>query len=148
MGLGVEDLRWMIPVRPGDVLHVEGELAELIPSRTKPQGIAKVKWTAYNLRLALLAALFSAISFKAEASSAQAAMLSRSAYTIHRPLRRTSKASSCRAKVASANLRLCNSSTRGSRSMVCRAPGKMGNSASSAHQFDNIVTAQLRNETR
>ncbi len=48
MGLGVEDLRWMIPVRPGDVLHVEGELAELIPSRTKPQGIAKVKWTAYN----------------------------------------------------------------------------------------------------
>ncbi len=48
MGLGVEDLRWMIPVRPGDVLHVEGEVAELIPSRTKPQGIAKVKWTAYN----------------------------------------------------------------------------------------------------
>jgi acyl dehydratase len=50
MGLGVEDLRWMIPVRPGDVLHVEGEVAELIPSRTKPQGIAKVKWTAYNQR--------------------------------------------------------------------------------------------------
>ena len=35
-----------------------------------------------------------------------------------------------------------NSSTRGSRSIACRAPGKMGNSASSAHQFDNIVTAQ------
>src|SRR3989449_1581296 len=50
MGLGVEDLRWMIPVRPGDVLHVEGEVAELISSRTKPQGIAKVKWTAYNQR--------------------------------------------------------------------------------------------------
>jgi acyl dehydratase len=43
MGLGVEDLRWMIPVRAGDLLHVEGEVAELIPSRTKPQGIAKVK---------------------------------------------------------------------------------------------------------
>jgi acyl dehydratase len=42
--------RWMMPVRPGDVLHVEGEVAELIPSRTKPQGIAKVKWTAYNQR--------------------------------------------------------------------------------------------------
>ena len=26
--------------------------------------------------------------------------------------------------------------------MACRAPGKVGNSASSAHQFDNIVTAQ------
>ena len=38
----------MMPVRPGDVLHVEGEVVELIPSRTKPQGIAKVKWTAYH----------------------------------------------------------------------------------------------------
>jgi acyl dehydratase len=50
MGLGVDDLRWMTPVRPGDVLHVEGEVVELIPSRTKPQGIAKVKWTTYNQR--------------------------------------------------------------------------------------------------
>jgi acyl dehydratase len=50
IGSGVEDLRWMIPVRPGDVLHVEGEVVELIPSRTKPQGIAKVKWTTYNQR--------------------------------------------------------------------------------------------------
>jgi acyl dehydratase len=50
MGLGVDDLRWMTPVRPGDTLHVEGEVVELIPSRTKPQGIAKVKWTAYNQR--------------------------------------------------------------------------------------------------
>ncbi len=53
MGLGVDDLRWMTPVRPGDVLHVEGEVVELIPSRTKPQGIAKVKWTTYNLLAAL-----------------------------------------------------------------------------------------------
>jgi acyl dehydratase len=50
LGLGVDDLRWMMPVRPGDVLHVEGEVVELIPSRTRPQGIAKVKWTAYNQR--------------------------------------------------------------------------------------------------
>jgi acyl dehydratase len=50
LGLGVDELRWMMPVRPGDVLHVEGEVVELIPSRTKPQGIAKVKWTAYNQR--------------------------------------------------------------------------------------------------
>jgi acyl dehydratase len=48
MGLGVENLRWMMPVRPGDVLHVEGEVVELTASRTKPQGIAKIKWTAYN----------------------------------------------------------------------------------------------------
>jgi acyl dehydratase len=34
MGLGVDDLRWMMPVRPGDVLHVEGEVAELTQWRT------------------------------------------------------------------------------------------------------------------
>ena len=50
LGLGVDNLRWMLPVRPDDVLHVEGEVVELIPSRTKPQGVAKVKWTAYNQR--------------------------------------------------------------------------------------------------
>src|SRR6202158_248758 len=50
MGLGVDGLRWMMPVRPGDVLHVEGEVVEPIPSRTKPQGIAKDKWTAYKQR--------------------------------------------------------------------------------------------------
>jgi acyl dehydratase len=48
LGAGVDELRWMKPVRPGDTLHLEGELVELIPSRTKPQGIARIKWTAYN----------------------------------------------------------------------------------------------------
>jgi acyl dehydratase len=47
-GAGVDDLRWLKPVRPGDTLHLEGEVVELVPSRTKPQGIARVKWTAYN----------------------------------------------------------------------------------------------------
>jgi acyl dehydratase len=47
-GAGVDELRWLKPVRPGDTLHLEGEVVELIPSRTKPQGIARVKWTAYN----------------------------------------------------------------------------------------------------
>jgi acyl dehydratase len=50
IGLGVDELRWMMPVRPGDVLHIEGEVVELTPSRSKPQGIAKVKWTVYNQR--------------------------------------------------------------------------------------------------
>jgi acyl dehydratase len=48
IGLGVDELRWMAPVRAGDVLHLEGEVMSLTPSRTKPQGIARVKWTAYN----------------------------------------------------------------------------------------------------
>jgi acyl dehydratase len=50
LGLGVDELRWLAPVRPGDVLHLEGEVVELIPSKSKPQGIAKVKWTAFNQR--------------------------------------------------------------------------------------------------
>jgi acyl dehydratase len=48
VGLGVDELRWMAPVRAGDILHLEGEVMSLTPSRTKPQGIALVKWTAYN----------------------------------------------------------------------------------------------------
>ena len=48
LGAGVDDLRWMKPVRPGDTLHLEGEVVELVPSRTKPQGVVRVKWTAYN----------------------------------------------------------------------------------------------------
>jgi acyl dehydratase len=47
-GAAVDGLRWMIPVRPGDTLHLEGEVVELIPSRTKPQGVVRIKWTAYN----------------------------------------------------------------------------------------------------
>jgi acyl dehydratase len=50
LGIGVDELRWLAPVRPGDVLHLEGELIELLPSRTKPQGIARIKWTALNQR--------------------------------------------------------------------------------------------------
>jgi acyl dehydratase len=47
-GIGVDDLRWLTPVRPGDVIHIEGKVVELTPSKTKPQGIVRVKWTAFN----------------------------------------------------------------------------------------------------
>jgi acyl dehydratase len=50
LGIGVDELRWLSPVRPGDDIHLEGELIELLPSRTKPQGIARIKWTALNQR--------------------------------------------------------------------------------------------------
>jgi acyl dehydratase len=50
LGLGVDELRWLAPVRPDDVIHLEGEVVELTPSRSKPQGIARVKWTAFNQR--------------------------------------------------------------------------------------------------
>jgi acyl dehydratase len=48
IGLGVDGLRWMMPVRPGDILHLEGEVIGLTPSKTKPQGVALVKWILYN----------------------------------------------------------------------------------------------------
>jgi acyl dehydratase len=48
LGIGVDELRWLAPVRPGDMLHIEGEVLELTPSRTKPQGVVKVRWTAFN----------------------------------------------------------------------------------------------------
>jgi acyl dehydratase len=48
VGLGVDDLRWLAPVRPGDKLHVEGEVIGLTPSRKKPQGIARIKWTMFQ----------------------------------------------------------------------------------------------------
>jgi acyl dehydratase len=49
-GMGVDELRWLAPVRPGDVLHLEGEITELIPSTTRPQGIVWIKWTMFNQR--------------------------------------------------------------------------------------------------
>jgi acyl dehydratase len=47
-GAGVDDLRWLKPVRPDDTLHLEGEVVALAPSQSKPQGIVRIKWTAYN----------------------------------------------------------------------------------------------------
>jgi acyl dehydratase len=38
----------MLPVRPGDLLRLEGEVVGLTPSKTKPQGTVLVKWTLYN----------------------------------------------------------------------------------------------------
>ena len=49
-GLGVDELRWLAPVRPDDVLRLEGEVIELIPSKTRPQGVARIKWTMFNQR--------------------------------------------------------------------------------------------------
>ena len=36
IGLGVDELRWPNPVRPGDALKVETEILDVRPSRSKP----------------------------------------------------------------------------------------------------------------
>jgi acyl dehydratase len=48
VGLGGE-ISWPRPTRPGDVLRVESEIVEIVPSRSKPnQGIVKVRNTTLN----------------------------------------------------------------------------------------------------
>ncbi|MBJ6764781.1 MaoC family dehydratase [Myxococcaceae bacterium JPH2] len=46
---GVDELRWLKPVRPGDALSVRVELLEAIPSRSKPdRGSFKFRFTVSN----------------------------------------------------------------------------------------------------
>ena len=48
IGLGGE-LAWPKPTRPGDTLHVESEVIEILPSRSKPnQAVVKVSSTTMN----------------------------------------------------------------------------------------------------
>jgi acyl dehydratase len=49
IGLGLDELRWPLPVRPGDELHVEGEVVEVSLSQSHPhQGLIKVRATTLN----------------------------------------------------------------------------------------------------
>lgn len=45
---GVDEVRWLKPVRPGDTLKVRAEVLEAIPSRSKPGGLAKFRYTVRN----------------------------------------------------------------------------------------------------
>lgn len=46
---GIDELRWLAPVRPGDRLHTEVEVLELIPSRSKPdRGLMRFRYQALN----------------------------------------------------------------------------------------------------
>jgi acyl dehydratase len=45
----VGEISWPKPTRAGDVLQVESEVLEIIPSRSKPQrGMAKIRNTTVN----------------------------------------------------------------------------------------------------
>lgn len=49
IGLGFEEFRWPRPVRPGDQLHVESEVLEVRPSKSRPeQGLVKLRNTTLN----------------------------------------------------------------------------------------------------
>jgi acyl dehydratase len=48
---GIDELRWLAPVRPGDTLHCELEVLEVRPSSSKPdRGIARLRYAATNQR--------------------------------------------------------------------------------------------------
>jgi acyl dehydratase len=50
IGAGGE-INWPRPTRPGDVLHVESEIAEVTPSRSRPdRGIVTVRSETLNQR--------------------------------------------------------------------------------------------------
>ena len=49
VGAGFDELRWPLPVRPGDELRVKGEVLEVHISKSRPnQGLIKVRATTLN----------------------------------------------------------------------------------------------------
>jgi acyl dehydratase len=51
VGAGFDELRWPLPVRPGDELRVESEILEVRPLKSRADlGIVKVKTTTLNQR--------------------------------------------------------------------------------------------------
>jgi acyl dehydratase len=49
IGAGFDEMRWPRPVRPGDQLHVESEVLDVRPSKSRPdQGVIKVRTTTLN----------------------------------------------------------------------------------------------------
>ena len=51
VSVGFDEFRWPSPVRPDDTLHLEIEVLEVRPSRSRPdQGVIKVKTTTLNQR--------------------------------------------------------------------------------------------------
>ncbi len=49
VGVGVESIRWPRPVRPGDRIHVEGEVIEIRESRSNPsRGVVRFKSLTLN----------------------------------------------------------------------------------------------------
>ncbi len=48
-GIGIDELRWLRPVRPGDTLRSTAEITEVTPSKSKPdRGVVKYGLTVCN----------------------------------------------------------------------------------------------------
>lgn len=50
-GPGMDEVRWLMPVRPGDTLRAVAEVKEVTPSRSKPdRGVLKLAVSSFNQR--------------------------------------------------------------------------------------------------
>lgn len=46
---GMEEVRWLVPVRPGDVLRVRAQVLESVPSRSRPdRGRTRIRYEVIN----------------------------------------------------------------------------------------------------
>lgn len=51
IGLGFDELRWPVPVRPGDELHIESEVIDVRASKSRPdRGLIKIRTRTLNQR--------------------------------------------------------------------------------------------------
>ncbi len=49
-GSGMDELRWLIPVRPGDTIRARAEVVETRPSRRGDRGTVRLAYTTLNQR--------------------------------------------------------------------------------------------------
>jgi acyl dehydratase len=62
VGLGVDELRWPQPVRPGDILRLQTEIMELRPSRSNPgRGVVRVRNLTTNQKGELVQTFFASV---------------------------------------------------------------------------------------
>lgn len=47
-GFGVDELRWLKPVRPGDVLTARATIEEVRASTTRPRGTVRLRWEMFD----------------------------------------------------------------------------------------------------
>jgi acyl dehydratase len=59
LGMGVDELRWPNPVRPGDTISAEIEVVSITPSRSKPShGVVRIHITARNQKGEVVLSMF------------------------------------------------------------------------------------------
>jgi acyl dehydratase len=48
-GPGIDEIKFLLPVRPGDTIHPEAEILSITPSNSKPErGIMRIQYRGYN----------------------------------------------------------------------------------------------------